>query len=557
MLDSTSNGKENTPLDLVPKRIRSGSHEEPTPPCKKHKLSESPTSAELSPGSSPGSISDYAPEEQDLIISSLVERQLRQDEVHAETTFQSPSSEVVRFKSPLETGPSSQNNEGISEAKSILATREDALASPLSPQPSNNISASPLPSPSNSMLPPSSPRLENLTLLPPSPRPKNITIPPHSPRPKSLTLPPPSPRPKNIILPPLPPRPKIVRFPPLPPRQRSAMPPPPRPRDTKASRTNNTVEYDENMSPPASASPRFARTLNSMPVKLRLKLTNNRWRKPSLNKEPAEDEGIDVTHEIHGSGKSARNEKVVREKGLVEETGTSKSSTSTEPPLTSSPMIRSSQIHQRIVIKPSKVRSVHAKAFEMARESNETSSVESGGFSFPNAPEPPYAITYRGLDLKSQIEAHKCKLCIPYGWKIPSPRLADPIIMGPLYRKVLHLRRDSDEIITTAIEFTDVRGEDNIHAFLDRAKNDAYNAGMPLNLEPTILAVRWDNGAQLPNTYRSIYSFYRDSHVSIVSHCVEWRVIIKHMRTRVLLKQNWMLWWTERDYYEDWNTDIS
>ncbi|TGO49301.1 hypothetical protein BCON_0214g00170 [Botryotinia convoluta] len=520
MLDNASNRKENTPLDPIPKRIQSDSHQESTPPFKKHKISESPTSTDSSAGSSPGSISDYASEKQDVTTLSLVKRPLRKDGVDAEISSKSPPSQVTTFKSPLEIGPSSQNNAGISETKSILVTKEDAPASPLSPQSSNNISPSPLPRSSNSMLPP------------PSPRPKNLTLPPLPPRP-SNTMPPP-------------------------PRPSSAMPPPPRPTNFKVSRSNNTGKGEESMSSPASTSPSSPRTLNPKPVKLRLRLISGKSRNQNINKNPLDDEGIDVADELYSSEKSDSDEKIDREEGLVEETGTSKSSTSTAPPLTSSPMIHSSQINQGIMPKPSEANSVPTEAIEMVRESNKSLSVENDGIPFPNAPEPDYAITYRGLDLKTQIEAHKCKLCIPYGWKISSPRLEDPIITGPLYRKVLHLRRDSGEIIITAIEFTDAPGEDNVHAFLDRAENDAHNAGMPMNLKPRILAVRWGNGVQFGNPkYRSIYSFYRDPYVFVVGNSLGWRVAIQQMRSRSLSKQNWIIWWTEKDYDEDWDTDLS
>ncbi|KAF7882792.1 uncharacterized protein EAF02_006155 [Botrytis sinoallii] len=522
MPDSTSNRKENTPLELVPKRIRKDSHQEPTPPFKRHKRSESPTSTEPSAGSSPGSISGSAPDEQDVTILSLVKRALRKDKVVAEISSKSPPSKVVTITSPLEIGPSSQIHAGITETKRILVTKENTLAAPLSPQPSSDISSPPSPGPSNSVLPP------------PSPRPKN------------LTLPPPSPRPKNL------------RLAPITPRTSDTMPPPPRPTNAKVSRGRKIDRDEKSMSSPASASPSSSRTPNSKPVRLRLRLINGKSKNWSSNKDTAEDEGIDVTHDNYGSEKGDNIEKVDREEGLVEVTSISKSSTSTAPPLTSSPMIRSSQINQRIIPNPSKADSVPTEAIEMVRESSQSLSPEVDGIPFPNPPVPPYAITYRGLDLKTQIEAHKCELCIPYGWKIPYPRREDPIIVGPLYRKVLHLRRDSGETVFTAIEFTDAPGEDNLHAFLDRAENDARNAGMPKNLKPTILAVRWGNGAQFGNAnYRSIYSLYCDSFIFVVGNSFAWRAVINQMRRRVLLGQNWILWWAEKDYVEDWETDLS
>ncbi|KAF7918941.1 hypothetical protein BELL_0615g00050 [Botrytis elliptica] len=534
MPDSTSNRKENTPLELVPKRIRKDSHQEPTPPFKKHKRSESPTSTEPSAGSSPGSISGSAPDEQDVTISSLVKRPLRKDEVVAEISSKSPINKVVTITSPLKIGPSSQIHAGISETQRILVTKENTPAAPLSPQSSSDISSPLSPGPSNSLLPP------------PSPRPKN------------LTLPPPSPRPKNLRLAPITPRPSNNMFPPLPPRPRNTMPPPPLPTNAKVPRGRKTDRDEKSMSSPASASPSSSLTPNSKPVRLRLRLINGKSKNWSSNQDPAEDEGIDVTHDNYGSEKSDNIEKVDREEGLVEVTSISKSSTSTAPPLTSSPMIRSSQINQRIMPNPSRADSIPTEAIEMVRESSQSLSPEIDGIPFPNPPAPPYAITYRGLDLKTQIEAHKCQLCIPYGWKIPHPRREDPIIMGPLYRKVIHLRRDSGETVSTAIEFTDAPGEDNLHAFLDRAENDARNAGMPRNLKPTMLAVRWGNGMQLGKlNYRSIYSFYCDPFIFVVGNSFAWRAAIKQMRRRILLGQNWILWWAEKDYVEDWETDLS
>ncbi|TGO28136.1 hypothetical protein BPAE_0031g00010 [Botrytis paeoniae] len=516
MLDSTSNRKENTPLELVPKRIRRDSHQEPAPSFKKHKRSESPASAEPSAGSSPGSISNSAPEEQDLTTLSLVKRPLRKDGVDAETSSESPPSKVVTITSPLQIGPSIQINAGVPKTKRILVTKENTPVSPLSPQSSSDISPSPSPGSSNSMLPP------------------------------------PSPRPKNLTLPRLPPRPSNTMPPPLPPRPSNTMPPPPRPANAKVSRSRNTDKDKESMSSSASTSSSSSRTLNPKLVKLHLRLINGKSRNRSINKNPADDEGIDVTDDTSNSKESNM------EEGLDRGTGTSKSSTSTAPLLTSSPMIRSSQINRVIMPKPSKANSVPTEATRMVREQKKSLSVENDGIPFPNPPEPPYAITYRGLDLKTQIEAHKCNLCIPYGWKIPYPRLEDPLITGPLYRKVLHLRRDSGEIIITAIEFTDAPGEDNVHAFLDRAENDAHNAGMPMNLEPRILAVRWGNGVQFGNPkYRSIYSFYCDPYILVVGNSLAWREAIRQMRNRFLSRQNWIIWWTEKDYDEDWNTDVS
>ncbi|KAF7905082.1 uncharacterized protein EAF01_005603 [Botrytis porri] len=582
MLDSTSNRKENTPLELVSKRIRRDSHQEATPPFKKHKRSEWPTSTEPSAGYSTRSISDSALEDQDLITLSRVDTPPRKDGVDART---SPS-KVITFTSPLETGPSSQIHARISEIKSILATKENTPASPLSLQSSSDVSPPSLSGPSDDMLPPPSPRPKNLRLPPPSPRPENLTLPPLPPRPSSDIssppspgpsddmLPPPSPRPKNLTLPvlpprpsntiPPPPRPTNAMFPPLPPRPSNTMPPPPRPTNSKVSRGNNTGKDQERMSSSASTSPSSSQTLNPKPVKLRLKLINSKKlingksRKRNIGKCLADDEAIDVTHDIHVSKESDSDEKVDREEGLAEETGTLKFSTSTVSPQTSPPMTRSSQINRGTMLESSKAKSVYSEVIKMLRQSKKSLRPKNDGIPFPNPPEPPYATTYRGLDLKAQIEAHKCELCIPYGWKIPNPRLENPPIPGPLYRKVLHLRRDCDKTITTAIEFTDVLGEDNVHAFLDRAENDAYNAGMPKNLEPRILAVRWDNGAQMGSqVYRSIYSFYRDPYVFVVGHSLGWRLVIEKMRGMFLSKQNWIIWWTEKDYDEDWNTDLS
>ncbi|KAF7940800.1 uncharacterized protein EAE97_006986 [Botrytis byssoidea] len=520
MLDSTSNQKENTPLDPVSKRIRRDSNQESTPPFKKYKRFESPTSTDSSAGSSPKSASDYASNKQDAITLPLIEMPMGKDGVDAEISSKSPPRKVVTFTSPLEIGPSSQIHVGNPETKSILVTKENSPASPLSPQSSSDISSPQSPEPSNSMVSP------------------------------------PSPRPKKLTLPPLPPLSSNTMVPPLSPRPSNTMPPPPRP--TRESRSRNTDKNEESMSSSASTSPSSSRTLNPKPFKLRFKFINRKPRTRNINENPPDDEGIDVTHDIHDSKKNDSVEEVDREERLVEETSTAKSSTSTSTSLASSPMMRSLQIDQRIMSKPSKADSVPTKAIKMVRESNKSLSPENYGTPFPNPPVPPYTITYQGLDLKAQIEAHKCELCIPKGWKIPYPRLADPIIMGPLYRKVLHLQRDSDKIITTAIEFTDAPGEDNVHAFLDRAENDAHNAGMPMNLKPTILAVRWGNGEQSGNpNYRSIYSLYRDSFVFVIANSFSWRFVINKMRSRFMPKQNWILWWAEKDYVEDWETDLS
>ncbi|KAF7896166.1 hypothetical protein EAF00_006181 [Botryotinia globosa] len=544
MLDSISNRKENTSLDPVSKRIRRDSNQESTPPFKKYKIFEPPTSTDSSASSLPSSASDYAPKEQGVTTLSLVKRPMGKDGIDAETSSKSPSSKVVTFTSPLEIGPSSQIYARYPEIKSILVTKDNTPASPPSPQSSSDISSPPSPGPSNPMLPP------------PSPRPKKLTLPPPSPRPKKVRLPPLPPVSSNTVFPPLPPRPSNTM--PPPPRPSNTMPPPPRPTNARESRSRNTDKTEESMLSSASTSPSSSQTLNPKPFKLRLKFINRKPRTRNINKNSPVDEGIDITHDTYDSKKNDSVEKVDREEGLVEETSTAKSSTSTSTSLTSSPMIRSSQINQRTMPKPSKADSVPTQAIKMVRESNKSLSPENDGIPFPNPPVPPYAITYRGLDLKTQIEAHKCELCIPNNWKIPYPRLGDPIIMGPLYRKVLHLQRDSDKIITTAIEFTDVPGEDNIHAFLDRAENDAHNAGMPKNLKPTILAVRWGNGEQFGDTkYRSIYSFYRDSFIFIIGNSLSWRYAIKKMRNRCLSKQNWILWWAEKDYVEDWETDLS
>ncbi|THV54902.1 hypothetical protein BGAL_0018g00580 [Botrytis galanthina] len=534
MLDSTSNRKENTPLDPVSKRIRRDSNQESTPPFKKYKILESPTSTDSSASSSPDSASDYAPKEQDVTTLPLTKRPMGEDGVDAETSSKSPSSKVVTFTSPLEISTSSQIHTEYPETKSILVTKENSPASPLSPRSSSDISSPPSPGPSNSILPPPSPRPKNLRLPPPSPRPKNLRLPPPSPRPKNLKLPPPSPGPSNT------------------------MPPPPRPTNAGVSPSRDTKKDKESMSLSASTSPSSSRTLNPKPFKLRLKFVNRKPRTWNINGNTPDDEGIDVSDDFHDSERIDSVEKVDREEGVVEETSISKSDTSTAPPLTSSPMIRSSQINQKIMPKSSGANCVPTEAIEMTRESNKSLSPENDGIPFPNPPVYPYATTYRGLDLKTQIEAHKCELCIPYGWKIPYPRLEDPAITGPLYRKVLHLQRDSDKIITTAIEFTDVPGEDNLHAFLDRAENDAYNAGMPLDLEPRILAIRWGNGERFDNLkYRSIYSFYCDQYVFGVGNSLRWRFAINKMRTRFMSKQNWILWWAEKDYDEDWKTDLS
>ncbi|TGO67737.1 hypothetical protein BOTNAR_0036g00120 [Botryotinia narcissicola] len=546
MLDSTSNQKENAPLDPVSKRFRRDSNQESTPPFKKYWVFESPTSTDPSAGSSPESASDYASKKQDATTLTLIKRPMGKDGVDAEISSKSPPRKVVTFTSPLEIGPSSQIHVGNPETKSILVTKENSPASPLSPQSSSDISSPQSPEPSNSMVPPPSPRLKKLTLPPPSPWPKKLTLPPPSPWPKKLTLPPLPPLSSNTMVPPLPSRPS------------NTMPPPPRPTNAREFRSRNTNKNEESMSSSASTSPSSSRTLNLKPFKLRLKLINRKPRTRNINENPPDDEGIDVTHDIYDSKKNDSVEGVDREERLVEETSTAKSSTLTSTSLTSSPMMRSSQIDQRIMPKPSKADSVPTKAIKMVRELNKSLSLENYGIPFPSPPVPPYTITYRGLDLKAQIEAHKCELCIPKGWKIPYPRLADPIIMGPLYRKVLHLQRDSDKIITTAIEFTDVPGEDNVHAFLDRAENDANNAGMPMNLKPTILAVRWGNGEKFGNpNYRSIYSFYRDSFVFVIGNSFSWRFVINKMRSRFMPKQNWILWWAEKDYVEDWETDLS
>ncbi|TEY42627.1 hypothetical protein BOTCAL_0388g00070 [Botryotinia calthae] len=361
--------------------------------------------------------------------------------------------------------------------------------------------------------------------------------------------PPPSPRPRNAVLP-------------LPsPRPGNAMLPPPRPDNAQVSRSKSTGKDKESMPLPASASLYLSRPFHPEPVKLhpKLKIGPKAVIDKSINQNikeyPVDDEGIDMADDIHNFIDSDK--KSDREEGLDEETGTSKLGTSTAPPITSSPMIRSSQINRKIMSKPSEAQSVPFKSIKMVRESNKSIRMEKNGIRFTEAPNHDDITTYRGVSLKAQIEAHKCELCIPHGWKIPYPRLEDPAVTGPLYRKVIHLRRGSDKIVTTAIEFTDAPGEDNIHAFIDRAESDAYNAGMPINLEPRVFAVRWSNEAQdrYP-IYQSAYSIRYDPYVSVIDNSSGWRLMIQQMRKPFLSKQNWMIWWKEKDCEKDRETVI-
>ncbi|KAM0308140.1 hypothetical protein ACHAO8_010283 [Botrytis cinerea] len=498
MCDSESNQKENTPLELHPKRILSECHQKPTPPFKKRKGSESPPGRD----SSPGSVSKSSPKEQDVTVSFLIKSSSRNEGVEAGISSESLPSKAVMFKSPLEIGPSSLNHAEISETKSILVTKQDAPA------------------------------------------------------------PPPSPRPRNAVLPPLSPLPSKAMFPPISPRPSNAMPPPPRPDKAKVSRNKSTGKNKESMSLPASdvsTSLFLSRPFHPTPVKSRLglnigsKSVIGKSKNQNIKEDPIDDEGIDMADEIHNSVDSDK--KSDREEGLDKETGTSKLGTSTAPPITSSPMIRLSQIGRKPLPKPSKAQGIPFKSIKMVRESNKSLSMKNNGIPFTEAPNHDDITTYRGVSLKAQIEAHKCELCIPYGGKIPYPRPEDPAVTGPLYRKVIHLRRGSDKIVTTAIEFTDAPGEDSIHAFIDRAESDAYNAGMPMNLEPRVFAVKWSDGAQdrYP-IYRSAYSIRYDPYVSVIDNSASWRLMIQQMRKPILSKQNWMMWWTEKDFEKDRET---
>ncbi|KAK6600744.1 hypothetical protein H4I95_07726 [Botrytis cinerea] len=489
MRDSESNQKENTPLELHPKRILSECHQKPTPPFKKRKGSESPPGRD----SSPGSVSKSSPKEQDVTVSFLIKSSSRNEGVEAGISSESLPSKAVMFKSPLEIGPSSLNHAEISETKSILVTKQDAPA------------------------------------------------------------PPPSPRPRNAVLPPLSPLPSKAMFSPLSPRPSNAMPPPPRPDKAKVSREHVVTCFR------CFDFPIFVPTVSSYAgqvapwIEYWIKISHWQIQKSEYQGRPIDDEGIDMADEIHNSVDSDK--KSDREEGLDKETGTSKLGTSTAPPITSSPMIRSSQIGRKPLPKPSKAQGIPFKSIKMVRESNKSLSMKNNGIPFTEAPNHDDITTYRGVSLKAQIEAHKCELCIPYGGKIPYPRPEDPAVTGPLYRKVIHLRRGSDKIVTTAIEFTDAPGEDSIHAFIDRAESDAYNAGMPMNLEPRVFAVKWSDGAQdrYP-IYRSAYSIRYDPYVSVIDNSASWRLMIQQMRKPILSKQNWMMWWTEKDFEKDRET---
>ncbi|ESZ97124.1 hypothetical protein SBOR_2482 [Sclerotinia borealis F-4128] len=131
-------------------------------------------------------------------------------------------------------------------------------------------------------------------------------------------------------------------------------------------------------------------------------------------------------------------------------------------------------------------------------------------------------------------------------------RSKDPMIAGPLTREILHFQKASDHIITTTIEFTDAPGEDNLHAFLDRAEEDAREAGMPENLEPTKLIVTWDNGAQLNAVRSGMDNLDKMSSVTLIQNSKSWRGAIRQMRQKLWWSnQNWTIWWMEKRADDD------
>ncbi|KAB8288827.1 hypothetical protein EYC80_010729 [Monilinia laxa] len=104
------------------------------------------------------------------------------------------------------------------------------------------------------------------------------------------------------------------------------------------------------------------------------------------------------------------------------------------------------------------------------------------------------------------------------------------------------------------LEFTDAPGEDNLHAFIDRAEDDARKAGMPENLVPVKLIVTWDNGAQLNAIQRGIKNLDKDSSVHLIRCSKGWRCAIRQMRNKWFWgNQNWTIWWMEER--EDGNKD--
>ncbi|RAL64503.1 hypothetical protein DID88_001978 [Monilinia fructigena] len=137
---------------------------------------------------------------------------------------------------------------------------------------------------------------------------------------------------------------------------------------------------------------------------------------------------------------------------------------------------------------------------------------------------------------------------------INKPIPKEDLIKGPLTRRILHLQKGSDQIIITTIEFTDDPGEDNLHAFIDRAEEDARKAGMPGNLVPVKLVVTWDNGAQLNAIQRGIKNLDKDSSVHLIRCSKGWRCAIRQMRNKWFWgNQNWTIWWMEER--EDDNKD--
>ncbi|KAA8574353.1 hypothetical protein EYC84_005835 [Monilinia fructicola] len=130
----------------------------------------------------------------------------------------------------------------------------------------------------------------------------------------------------------------------------------------------------------------------------------------------------------------------------------------------------------------------------------------------------------------------------------------DDLIEGPLTRRILHLQKGGDQFIITTIEFTDAPGEDNLHAFIDRAEEDARKAGMPEHLVPVKLIVTWDNGAQLNAIQRGIKNLDKDSSVHLIRCSKGWRCAIRQMRNKWFWgNQNWTIWWMQER--EDDNQD--
>ncbi|KAF7866913.1 hypothetical protein EAF04_005754 [Stromatinia cepivora] len=540
------------------------SDEEPESPSKNLERSESPVDTELSPESPPESSPESSPEfpPQKPLKSALSSQQdsIMENGVEEDHSFESPSNKQVRFASPIE--------EVREFSEDVL---EETLESSIHEGP---FSQNYVPCPTTPEKAPAlvSPRLNRSPLILYFKQQFSIPTPP--PR-ESIPIPSPAPRPANAMLPP-----PLPAFPSLDPGLLGygkgsdededsiglPAPPPSSTRPIVVQKTKIRINYNKTSKSIISASrdqddgegsddSEGSDEEKDSPSRPRIRIIAPQYILPSLHDSI---KAIPTTTMKTVSIDQYKSEGSDGEKNNMHSSSARKTN--------------SSRTNQPVLPKPSvpKIVLTMGKKKIKATKKIGANSIESPHYDHTMA-------MYRGSELGPQIKDHStCRFCVFPGGKMPSFRpenklyhgiqerinrrdpmpwqtkrtVKDTLIVGPLTRQILHFRKDSDEIITTTIEFTDAPGEDRLHAFIDRAEEDARNAGMPENLEPIKLIVTWDNGAQL-HTLPFGKGNRDNSTVHLIRTTKAWRAAIRQMRKQQWSNQNWTIWWREKHEDQD------